>query len=130
MVASGPKKHHKLTPARYAWTMSGDAQLLLMIVGVHALGLACVAVLMLPALRDGPDSPPRPSDSGSDEGWGRGPRQPPKPPDPPRGGIPLPDAEPAGVRLRDHERLPDRLPARERRPTREPERRPVRTRSH
>jgi hypothetical protein len=109
--------------------MSGNAELLLMIVGVHALGLACVAVLMIPALRDGPDPPPRSSDS-EDDGWGRGPERPPKPPEPPTGGIPLPDATPAGVRLRDHDRLPDRLPRRERRPTREPERRPVRTRSH
>jgi hypothetical protein len=106
--------------------MSGDAQLLLMIAGVHALGLACVAVLMIPALRDGPDSPPQSSDSGSDEGWGRGPRQPPKPPDSPTGGIPLPDATPARVRLRDHKRLADLQPPRERRPAREPARSPVR----
>ncbi|MBV9195646.1 MAG: hypothetical protein JO168_16010 [Solirubrobacterales bacterium] len=107
--------------------MNGDAQLLLMIAGVHVLALGCVAVLMIPALRDGPDSPPRSSDSGSDEGWGRGPRRPPRPPEPPRGGIPLPDAVPAGVRLRDHQRLADHRPRRERRPAREPERRPVRT---
>lgn len=107
--------------------MSGDVQLMLMIAGVHALGLACVAVLMLPALREPPDSPPRSSGSDSDEGWGRGPRNPPKPPEPPRGGIPLPDAIPARVRLRDHRRLADILPPRERRPVREPSRRPVRT---
>ena len=108
--------------------MSGEAQLLLMIAGVHLLGLACVAVLMIPALRDGPDGPPHSSDSESDEGWGRGPRRPPKPPEPPTGGIPLPDAVPARIRLREHGRLSDRRPPRERRPAREPARPPVRTR--
>jgi hypothetical protein len=106
--------------------MSGDVQLLLMIAGVHVLGLACVAVLMIPALRDGPLPPQGPSDSGSDEGWGRGPRKPPKEPDSPRGGIPLPDAVPARVRLRDHRKLAELLPRTERRPAREPVRRPVR----
>jgi hypothetical protein len=106
--------------------MSGEAQLLLMVAGMHLLGLGCVAMLMIPALRDSPDSPPS-SDSGSDDGWGRGPRRPPKPPEPPTGGIPLPDAVPARVRLRDHEKLGDLLPPRERRPAREPERTPIRT---
>ena len=105
--------------------MSGDAQLLLMIAGVHVLGLAIVAILMFPALRDGPDSPPQSSDSGSDDGWGRGPRKPPKQPNSPIGGLPLPDAVPARVRLRSHDRLGDKLPPHERRPAREPERQPV-----
>jgi hypothetical protein len=107
--------------------MSGDAQLMLMIAGMHLLGLVCAAVLILPALRDGPEIPPRREDSGSDGGWGRGPDLPPKTPDAPRGGIPLPDAEPALVRLRDHRTLSDQLPKRERRPTREPDRTPVRS---
>jgi hypothetical protein len=106
--------------------MSGEAQLMLMIAGVHLLGLACVAVLMVPALRDPPD-PPRPPDGGSDDGWGNYPREPTTPRNFPGGGIPLPDAEPASVRLRDHVRLRERLPARERRPVHEPARRPVRT---
>ena len=105
--------------------MSGETQLLLMVAGVHLLGLACVAMLMLPALRDGPGGSSSSSDSGSDEGWGKGPRRPPKPPDPPQGGIPLPDAVPARVRLRDHRRLADQLPRRQRRPAREPERTPI-----
>ncbi len=104
--------------------MSGDAQLMLMIAGMHILGMVCVGVLLLPALRDGP-APPG-SDSGSDDGWGRGPRRPPRPPEPPRGGIPLPDAVQARIRLRDHGRLADHLPRRERRPAREPHRTPVR----
>jgi hypothetical protein len=106
--------------------MSGDVQLMLMIAGVHALGLACVAVLIIPALREPPDSQ-RGSESDSDDGWGHGPRQPPKPPEPPRGGIPLPDALPARVRLRDHRRMADLMPPRERRPAQEPGRSPVRT---
>jgi hypothetical protein len=113
--------------ARYAFRMSGEAQLMLMIAGVHLLGLACVAVLMIPALREGPDVPPRPSDGGSDDGWGNYPRRPTSPHDVPGGGIPLPDAAPARVRLRDHGRLRERLPTRQRRPAREPVRRPVRT---
>ncbi len=107
--------------------MSGDAQLMLMIAGLHLLGLVCAAVLILPALRDGPDLPPRRPESGPDDGWGRGPGGPPKPPDPPRGGIPLLDADPARVRLRDHRKLGELLPGRERRPAREPDRTPVRT---
>lgn len=107
--------------------MSGDAQLMLMIAGMHLLGLVCAAVLILPALRDNPDFPPRRSDPGSDDGWGRGHDPRPSPPDPPRGGIPLPDAAPAPVRLRDHRKLSERLPRRERRPAREPDRTPVRT---
>jgi hypothetical protein len=107
--------------------MSGDAQLMLMIAGMHLLGLVCAAVLIIPALRDDPSLPPRRSDPGSDDGWGRGPGNPPAPPKPPRGGIPLPDAEPASVRLRDHRRLADRQPRRERRPAREPDRTPIKT---
>jgi hypothetical protein len=104
--------------------MSGDAQLMLMIAGLHLLGLVCVAVLMMPALRDGPDTPP--GSDGSDGGWGHGPGRPPTSPSAPRGGIPLPDAEQARVRLRDgHGRLFDSLPRRERRPAREPDRTPV-----
>jgi hypothetical protein len=107
--------------------MSGDAQLMLMIAGMHLLGLVCAAVLILPALRESPDLPPPRSDGGSDDGWGRGPEGPPKAPTPPKGGIPLPDAVPARVRLRDHRKLGERLPRRDRRPAREPERAPVRT---
>jgi hypothetical protein len=99
---------------------------MLMIAGMHVLGLVCAAVLLVPALRNGPDLPPRSSDSGPDDGGGRGPGGPRLRPDGPRGGIPLPDATPARVRLRDHERLGERLPRRERRPVREPERAPVR----
>ncbi len=105
--------------------MSEGVQLVLWIAGVHLIGFLCVAVLMLPALREDPDGTGGHLDEGED-GWGRGPRTPPPAPKPPRGGIPLPDAVPAGVRLRGPERLGDRLPVRERRPVREPVRQPVR----
>ncbi len=105
--------------------MTGGAQLLLWIAGVHLVGLVCVAALLLPALRDNPVPPGRRPENDGDDGWGRGPKLPPKPPAPPRGGIPLPDATPARVRLREPGRLAERLPRRERRPVREPARRPV-----
>ena len=98
---------------------------MLMIAGMHVLGLVCAAVLLLPALRGGTDLPPR-GDHDSDDGWGHGPRRPPKPFDLPTGGLPLPDAVQSRVRLRDHRRLPDFLPPPERRPAREPGREPSR----
>jgi hypothetical protein len=109
--------------------MSGDAQLMLMIAGMHLLGLVCAAVLIIPALRDNPDFPQQYPDSGSDGGGGGGgPERPPAPKDPPRGGgIPLLDAEQARIRLRDNRKLTEKLPKRERRPAREPERTPART---
>jgi hypothetical protein len=107
--------------------MSEGAQLMLWIAGVHLVGLACVVVLMLPALKDSPPTPKQRRDGEGEDGWGRGPKVPPAPPSPPRGGIPLPDAVPASVRLREPGRLADQRPSRERRPAREPARRPVRT---
>src|SRR5438477_4668687 len=106
--------------------MSGDAQLMLMIAGLHLLGLVFAAALLLPVLRDSPDLPPG-SDPGSDGGGGRGPGRPPGPPDLPRGGLPLPDAVPARARLRDHRRLSDLRTRPERRPAGKPDRTPVRT---
>ena len=99
---------------------------MLWIAGVHLLGLACVAVLLVPALKENPETPRRRSDGENDDGWGRGPKPSPSPPEPPRGGIPLPDAEPARVRIREHGRLGDRQPQRQRRPSREPDRQPAR----
>jgi hypothetical protein len=106
--------------------MSGQAEILLTIAGIHFLGLACCALLMIPALRGGPDIPPPQSDPSSEGGGGHGPRRPPLHPETPRGGIPLSDAEPARVRLREHGRLADQLPRRQRRPAHQPERSPVR----
>jgi hypothetical protein len=107
--------------------MLGGSQLMLvMIAGVHLLGLGCVAILMLTALREEPPDPPQ-QGGGSDDGRGNDRRRPRQPSDRPRGGIPLPDAEQSRVRLRDHRRLSDQLPRRIRRPAHEPTRRPVRT---
>jgi hypothetical protein len=106
--------------------MSGQYQLLLMILGMHVLGLACVAVLVVLALRGGDEGLPDSGDSGSDGGWGNEPRRPPQPSDRPWGGIPLPDAKQSRLRLRDHRRLRDLRPRRERRRVREPERTPIR----
>jgi hypothetical protein len=107
--------------------MSGESQLvLLMIAGVHLLGLGCVAILMVTALREEPQDPPQ-QNPGSDDGRGNDRRRPRHPSDRPRGGIPLPDAEQSRIRLRDHRRLADELPRPARRPAREPDRRPVRT---
>ena len=104
--------------------MSSAAQLVLMIGGMHVLGLACALALIIPALRDQPE-PPQPPSDGSDGGGGLH-RPTPDAPMRPRGGIPLPDAQPAGIRLRGPGRLADKRPARERRPAREPERSPAR----
>jgi hypothetical protein len=104
--------------------MSGDAQLMLMIAGMHLLGLVVAAALLLPALRDRPEAGPG-SDGGSDGGGGHGPPHPSAPSTGPGGGLPLPDALPASVRLRDHKRLADHHPRPERRPAREPERTPI-----
>ena len=107
--------------------MSAGYQLLLMIAGMHILGLVCVAVLMVLAFRQAPPGDDmRPSDPGSDDGWGNEPREPRRPYDRPWGGIPLPDADQARVRLRDERKLAELWPGRDRRPAREPERTPVR----
>ena len=104
--------------------MAGDFELMLMIAGMHLLGLIGAFALLLPALR-GQDVPP-PANRDSDDGGGHGPPKEPTPSGPPTGGLPLPDAAPARIRLRDHRRLSELLPRRERRPAREPERDPVR----
>lgn len=102
--------------------------------GVDLPGLlylaSILAVAFLPVLFRRRGSPPDQSDSDSEDGWGRGGERPPGPPKPPKGGIPLDDAEPARTRLRDHRRLTDGLPARDRRPTSEPDRSPARSPVH
>jgi hypothetical protein len=107
--------------------MSGDAQLLLLIAGVHLFGFVCVGILILPALREGWGTPPGGFGSDGDDGGG-GPDRPTAPRAPsPSGGLPLPDALPARERLRDHGRLADQVPGRERRPAHAPQREPTRT---
>lgn len=98
------------------------ASLLLTVVFLTVPGLMLVPALLYRQ----PGSSADPSDD--EGGGGRGPGFPPAPPAPPtspRGGVPLPDAEPARTRLREHGRIAG--PRRPRRPAREPERAPVRT---
>lgn len=99
---------------------------LLPIENVHALS-AALSLLAIPTLMFAPALLYRntgyPPGSGEDDGGGGpGPDEPPPRPTPPRGGIPLPDAQPAHARIRDHNRpkLTDRRP---RRPAPEPGRR-------
>lgn len=103
--------------------MSGTGEMILMVAGMHVLGLACAAALIYVALRDRPEPPPPPGGD-SDGGGGLRPRLP-RSPTRPRDGLPLPDALPSRVRLREPGRLADLLPARPRRPAREPQRTPV-----
>jgi hypothetical protein len=103
--------------------MSSAAQLVLMVGGMHLLGLLGAFLLIMPALRDQPEPPPP---GGGADGGGGLPRPAPQTPVRPRGGIPLPDAEPSRIRLREPGRLGDLLPRPARRPAREPDRRPVR----
>jgi hypothetical protein len=100
---------------------AADPLVLVYVLGVFA------AALLVPALLCRFVFPPRRSDSDSDDGWDKRPPQPPIAPNPPRGGAPLPDAEPARVRLRDHGRPLSRRNAGERRRVQEPDPAPVRT---
>lgn len=100
--------------------------LLLTLVFLTIPGLMLVPTLLYRRPGRSPDS------SDDDGGGGPPPGFPPAPParpSPPRGGVPLPDAEQARVRIREHGR---RLvgPRPPRRPAREPERPPVRAPSH
>ncbi len=106
--------------------MSGGYQLLLMIAGMHLLGLVGVVVLLVLAFRQEPGAVEYPWEPGSDDGWGNKPQEPTAPSNRPQGGLPLPDAEQARTRLRDHRKLPDLVQRPERRPAREPERQPHR----
>lgn len=86
--------------------------------------LAIPTLMLVPALLFGnPDSSSGPSDS-DDGGGGGPPPEPPAPPATPRGGIPLPDAEPSPRRMRDHA-SPGPIRVRQRRPTHEPRRAPA-----
>ncbi|MGA2009195.1 MAG: hypothetical protein ABSH51_01490 [Solirubrobacteraceae bacterium] len=101
------------------------------------LGLEFLPYLLMPALMlapallgggDGPGSEGPDGDDGGGGGGGRGPGNPPGPrPVSPRGGLPLPDAEPGRVRLRSHDRRLGARPSHRRRGAPEPLRGPIRT---
>ncbi|HEX3316483.1 MAG TPA: hypothetical protein VHR88_00570 [Solirubrobacteraceae bacterium] len=102
--------------------MVREGGLILLLTGVHALGLGLLCgMLWLSFKADDRAS----GDDDGDGGWGND-RRPPEDSHGPRdGGLPLPDAEQSKVRLREPGRLSERLPKPERRPTKEPERVPV-----
>lgn len=105
--------------------MGDETMLVALLGGLHLLGFAFAAVLLLPCLRDEPMQPWAPPEE-DDGGGGGSDRIGPRVPGGPRGGgVPLPDAIPARVRLRGPGRLGDMLPRFDRRPTHAPE--PVRT---
>jgi hypothetical protein len=111
--------------------VAADPELIALFGGLHAIGLALVAVLLLMVFRAETVRPWRPPDDGDGDEGGGNDRVPPRRSDEPGGGgLPLPDAAPARVRLRDHGRLADRLPGPARRPAREPRRTPARPRVH
>lgn len=99
-------------------------ELILLVAGLHLLGMALAGVLIIAVVR-GEDTRESPRPDGDDSGGSD--RLPPRTPVRPRdGGLPLPDARPAPVRLRDHTRLADLLPPAPRRPAHAPEREPAR----
>jgi hypothetical protein len=91
--------------------------------------LVLLAVLLAPVLLPRRLLYPPPDGSGGgaedDDGGGGGPQPPPRAPDGPRGGLPLPDADPAQARIRDHRR-PTLGQLRPRRASHGPERAPSR----
>lgn len=105
--------------------MDDETLLVLLLGGLHLLGFACAAVLLLPFLRDETPSWWNQSSGEDDDGGGNDRLGPLVPNGPGGGGIPLADAVPARVRLRGRGRLADLLPPGDRRPAHAPT--PVRT---
>jgi hypothetical protein len=125
-----------LVPALIAAILLAFGELRVLPHGVSATLLLTLVFLTIPGLMLVPALLYRrpggsPGSSDDDGGGGGGGPEPPPPARPPRprGGVPLPDAEPARTRIREHGR---RLTGgrRTRRPAREPARRPLRTPSH
>lgn len=87
-------------------------------VGMFVLLAALIAAPVASCKRPMPQSDPP---GGADNG-GPGPNRPVGPPDPPRGEVPLPDADPSPVRVRDHRspQIPRLRRWREREPQHEP----------
>jgi hypothetical protein len=81
---------------------------------VHVIGMAALVWALLADDESRPDW----------RGWWPGGDDEPEPPEPPkpRGGLPLPDAEPSRVRLRESGRLADARTRPSRRPEHAPER--------
>jgi hypothetical protein len=96
--------------------------------GLIYVGLVFFAIFFPVVLERFVSRPTPPdSDSDSDGGSGGRPPQPRTPSSTPRGGLPLPDAEPTGLRLRGPGRLAEHHRARERRPAHAPDPSPKRS---
>jgi hypothetical protein len=96
-----------------------DAELVVLLAGLHLLGFLFAAVLLFVLMRsDTANAWTPPEEEDDDGGNDRRPR--PEPRGPHGGGLPLPDAEPARVRLRGPERLGELQPRPARRAPREP----------
>jgi hypothetical protein len=103
--------------------MSEDVQLIVALSAMHVIAIAAGVGLLLLALHGGrPEPEPPPA---GDDGDGGSRHQPSRP----KGGPPLPDADPSPVRLRGPRRVVDVGPPRRRRPLREPRRTPTPTRT-
>jgi hypothetical protein len=99
--------------------VSPDAELVVLLAGLHLLGFLFAAVLLFVLMRADTASAWSPPEEEDDDG-GNDRRPRPEPRGPRGGGLPLPDAVPAKVRLRGPERLGDLRPKPSRRPAREP----------
>lgn len=107
--------------------MSPDAELVVLLAGLHLLGFLLAAMLLFVLMRADTTTAWSPPED-EDEGGGNDRRPRPEPRGPHGGGLPLPDAVPGAVRLRGPERLGDLRPRPERRTPREPVPTPARHR--
>jgi hypothetical protein len=106
--------------------MRPDVELIVLFAGLHLIGLALAALLLVMFVRSDTVrtwSPPE-DEGGAGGGNDRVVPRPRSGPD--GGGLPLPDAEPARVRLRGPGRLADARRQPDRRPAHAPEREPAR----
>ena len=122
--SSGRRARKSRMLARCLWVPAVVLLVVLVAPAQVALGLAWVTLIVamvvvsaMSCVRLGPSDGP----SDEDGGGGSGPDRPPGFPEPPRGGVPLPDADPSRVRVRDHTspRPPYLTRWREREPERE-----------
>jgi hypothetical protein len=99
--------------------VSPDAELVVLLAGLHLLGFLFAVVLLFVLMRADTANAWSPPDEDDDDG-GNDRRPKPEPRGPFGGGLPLPDAIQSRVRLRGPERLADLYPRPQRRPAREP----------
>jgi hypothetical protein len=117
---------------RYSGEVSPDTELVVLLGGLHLIGLAFVSMLLVMFLRSDAERErsAQEDDGFSDDGGGGSDRLAPTPPTRPGGGnVPLPDAAPARRRMRGPGRLADDWRPRRREPM-HPRRVPQRTPVH